>query len=382
MKTYGRLLITQVALACLCLLTRPPQLTAQDEPKGQDQQQPAQATPEQRIDQPAPVDNTVQPVAPDAAPTGSTDQTAAADHETQELLKVRLGPNYVIGPEDVIELTVFDVSDLQHVDVQVADDGTISVPLLGSIKAAGLSQRQLRDELADLWGKKYLQDPQVSVFIKAFKSRPVSVIGSVAKPGVYYLTARRTLIEVLAMAGGPARGGMEAGKLLFLQRQGGFQDLPQVDGLNQIAPDKISVELKKLIYSQDTQLNIEVKPFDNISVSRPAIIYVAGAFYRPGGYILDTKDEVSVLEAVLMAEGNTRGAKMAQAKIYRRTNSGVMTEIPLNLKKIWARKAPDVTLAANDILYVPGGSRTKGVAQTTTSSVLGIASGLIIYHGL
>jgi polysaccharide biosynthesis/export protein len=377
MKTYGRLLITQVALACLCFLTLSPQLTAQGEPKDPDQQQPAQSTPEQTVNQPAPVDNAVQPV----ALTDSMDQTGTAEDETQELLKGRLGPNYVIGPEDVIELTVFDVPDLQKINVQVADDGTIQVPLLGSVKAAGLSQRQLRDELADLWGKKYLQNPQVSVFIKDFKSRPVSVIGSVAKPGVYYLTARRTLIEVLAMAGGLARTGAAAGKVLYVERPGGFRDLPEADGITQTAPDKIELDLKKLIYSQDSKLNIEVRPFDIITVSRADIIYVTGAVKKPGGFVLEDKESVSVLEAMAMAQGFDINAAPSRAKIIRRSPSGALTEVPVDLSKVLQGHSTDTMLAANDILFVPS-SAAKATGRTTLTSVVSVLSGLLIYGRL
>ena len=381
MKTYGRLLITQVLLACLCFLICRPALRAQSEPQDPEQQPPAQATPEQKIDQPAPVDNSVQPVGPDATSTASTDQTAAADDDTQELLKGRLGPNYLLGPEDVIELTVFDVPDMQHLNVQVADDGTISVPLLGSVKAAGLSQRQLRDELADLWGAKYLQNPQVSVFIKDFKSRPVSVVGSVAKPGMYYMTARRTLIEVLAMAGGLARGGAAAGRVLYLERPGGFRDLPEAEGIKQTAPDKIEVDLRKLLYSQDTTLNLEVRPFDTITVSRADIIYVTGAVKRPGGFVLEDKESVSVLEAMAMAQGFDLNAAPARAKIIRRSPSGALTEVPIDLSKVLHGHSVDTVLAANDILFVPN-SAAKATGRTTLSSVVGVLSGLVIYGRL
>jgi len=202
---------------------------------------------------------------------------------TSLLLNNRIGPNYVIGPEDALVIDVFDVPELSRLSVQVGNDGMISVPLLGNVKAAGLTQHELRDELAEKWGEKYLQHPQVMLIIADFKSRPVSVVGAVAKPGEYYLTGRRTLVEVLAMAGGPANLGASAGKEVSVERPGGFQDVPQVDGLTQTAPDKISIELKKLLYSEDTDLNIEVKPFDTISVSRAGVVYVVGAVVRPGG---------------------------------------------------------------------------------------------------
>ena len=351
-----------------------PTLPATDQNSTQTGQAPADVT--KPVDQSVP-DSAVAPVSPDASSQAST----GASETTNILLNSRIGPNYVIGPEDVLTIDVFDVPELSKLEVEVGNDGNISVPLLGNVKAAGLTQHQLRDELAQKWGEKYLQHPQVMLTIKDFKSRPVSVVGAVAKPGEYYLTGRRTLVEVLAMAGGPANLGASAGKEVMVERPGGFQDLPPADGLTQTAPDKVSVELKKLLYNQDTDLNIEIKPFDIVSVSRAGIVYVVGAVNRPGGYVLDNKDSVSVLEAIAMAQGVGVNARSGDARIVRRSNSGTQTAVPINLKKVLAGKAPDVTLAANDILFVPN-STAKAVGKTSIGSAIGLITGLVIYRGL
>ena len=329
--------------------------------------------------QPQARDDTVQPLGPEAG--SQVFGGRPTDQAARELLTGRVGPNYLIGPEDVITINVFDVPELSKFDAQVANDGTISVPLLGSVKAAGLTQAQLRDELNEEWGAKYLNHPQVTLFIKDSKSRPVSVVGSVAKPGVVYLTGRRTLVEVIALAGGLASVGAAAGKEVSVERPGGFQDLPIVDGLTQTAPDKVSIELKKLLYSQDTALDVEVEPFDIVTVSRAGIVYLAGAFTKPGGYVLDNKDTITALEAVAMAQGLGGNARTSQAQIIRRTNSGATTERKIDLKKILEGKAPDVTLADNDILFVPN-STAKAITKSSISSVIGIISGMAIYGGL
>jgi len=393
MKVYaGRFLaVVLVGLGCACSTAR---LVAQQEPAEQsaspaDQTSPqlpaadqgtnqtagqaaaAVATP---VNQSAP-DNAVAPIAPDAATPVQTEES------TNLLLSNRIGPNYVIGPEDVLMVDVFDVPELSKLTVEVGNDGNVSVPLLGNVKAAGLTQHQLRDELAELWGKKYLQNPQVMVTIQEFKSRPVSVVGAVAKPGEYYLTGRRTLVEVLAMAGGPANLGASAGKEVMVERPEGFEDLPPVEGLKQTAPDKVSIELKKLLYSQNTDLNIEIKPFDIVSVSRAGVVYVVGAVNRPGGFLLDNKDSVSVLEAMAMAQGTGPNAKVHEARIIRRSETGTQTSTPIDLKKVMAGKAPDITLAANDILFVPN-STSKAIGKQSIATTLGIVTGLVIYRGL
>jgi polysaccharide export outer membrane protein len=337
------------------------------------------------VDQAAPPSDVTKPAdlaAPDNAVAPVSQQAGAPATDTKDLLlNNRIGPNYLIGPEDLLSIDVFDVPELSKLKVEVGNDGNISVPLLGSVKAAGLTQHQLRDELAEQWGKKYLQDPQVTVTIDEFKSRPVSVVGAVAKPGEYYLTGRRNLVEVLAMAGGPANLGAAAGKEVMVERPGGFQDVPQVDGLRQTAPDKVSIEMKKLLYSQDTGLDIEIEPFDIVSVSRAGVVYVVGAVTRPGGYLLESKDSVSVLEALAMAQGVGPNAKTKDVRIIKRSDTGVQKEIPIDLKKMMEGKSPDVTLAANDILFVPN-SAAKAVGKQTLVTSIGMLTGLVIYRGL
>src|SRR6266702_2997965 len=101
--------------------------------------------------------------------------------------------DYVIGPEDLLKIDVFQVPELSNLGARVANDGTITVPLLGTVEASGLTAKQLADSLQDKWGDKYLQSPQVTVFVQDYHAKPVSIVGAVEKPGLYYLTGPRTL---------------------------------------------------------------------------------------------------------------------------------------------------------------------------------------------
>ena len=101
-----------------------------------------------------------------------------------------------LGPEDLLEISVLEAPDFNRV-VRISDDGVISLALLGSIQAAGLTPRELQRGLEDRLRQTYMKDPQVSVFVQEMKSHPVSVIGAVEKPGVYQIRNPKTLIEVL-----------------------------------------------------------------------------------------------------------------------------------------------------------------------------------------
>ena len=109
--------------------------------------------------------------------------------------------SYKVGPGDVLDIAVFEVEELSKL-APVGAGGRISLPMLGDVPVAGMTTREIETELERRYAVKYLNDPQLSVSVKEFRSQPVSVIGAVDKPGVYQLQGSRRLIEVLAMAGG------------------------------------------------------------------------------------------------------------------------------------------------------------------------------------
>lgn len=290
------------------------------------------------------------------------------------------GTDYIIGPEDVLLIDVFNVPELSRLVVRVANDGTISLPLLGPVPAAGMSALQLRSELEAAWGKSYLEKPQVTAYVQEFHSRPVSVIGAVEKPGLYQLTGPRSLIEILSMAGGLAKVGTAPGRTVVVTRRGGFgEELQQVEGMKLVGADKIEINLRRLLYAREEGLNIEVKPYDTISVTRADVVYVVGDVRRPGGFVLADRENLTVLQALALAEGATGTAAKRKARIIRRDAGGSRTEIQVDLVKILNGESQDVELAANDILFVPS-STGKAAAKRGAEAVVGTISGMLIYR--
>jgi polysaccharide export outer membrane protein len=292
-----------------------------------------------------------------------------------------LGADYVIGPEDILTLEVMNVPELKET-VRVENDGTIPVRLLGHVKAAGLTTSQLRTDLEKSWGESYLEDPKVTVFIREFHAQPISVIGAVAKPGLYQLTGPRTLIEVISMAGGlGTRGANQPGRFLYVTRKGGFDDRQLAEGMEQTAPDQLEIDLKQLMQTRDPELNIKMKPFDIVSVSKAGVIYVIGAVKKPGGFMMEDRERVTVLQALAMAEGVGPFAKKGAARIVRQGENGSRQEIPVDLGKVVKGTGEDVEMSANDILIVPDNTAKywgmRGV-ETAISTVTAAA----IYGGL
>jgi polysaccharide export outer membrane protein len=293
--------------------------------------------------------------------------------------KLEVSPDYVIGPEDVLDVEVFNVPELTKT-VRVANDGFISLPLLERVKAAGYTTTELRQELEEKWGETYLQQPQVSIFVRDFHARPVSVIGAVERPGLYYLAARRSLIEVLSMAGGLGKKSSAAsGRTVIVTRKGGFGDLHMTEGMRLLAPDKLEVDLSRLLYSNDDSTNIEIRPLDVVSVSKAPVIYVVGEVKKAGGFVLEDRERVTVLQALALAEGLYGNPSKKNAKIIRPAADGSRKELRINLGKIMRGKAPDIEMAANDILFVPM-SASKAAVKQATSSAVSTISGLIIWR--
>ncbi|PYU89878.1 MAG: hypothetical protein DMG25_18115 [Acidobacteria bacterium] len=279
-----------------------------------------------------------------------------------------LGPDYVLGPEDVVNIEVFNVPELKQT-VRVENDGTIWVKLLGRVKVVGLTTEALREELESGWGKNYLENPKVVVFVREFHGRPVSVIGAVEKPGLYQLPGPRTLIEVLSMAGGLLkRTNGAAGRTVYITRKGDFGDLEMAPGMHQTAAHQIEIDLKRLLYSRNV-------------ASKAGVVYVAGEVKKPGGFLLDDRDTFTVLEALALAEGLTANAAKKSARVIRRSDNGSLSETQVDVGKILNGKADDVVLAANDVLFIPN-SRVKYVGKRTAESVVGTLSGLIVFRGL
>lgn len=315
-------------------------------------------------------------VSPAPAGVPAEDRTLTPDNSAP---RQRLSTDYVIGPEDVLDIDVFSVPELTKT-VRVANDGTISLALLGHVRAAGFTTEQLRKELERRWGQSYLENPQVTVFVREFHAQPVSVIGAVERPGIYELKGPRTLIDILSMAGGLAKLGTAPGRTIVVTRRGGFgEELQLVEGMNLVGADKVEINLQRLLYTREAGLNIEIRPFDTISVSRADIVYVVGDVKKPGGFVLADRENVTVLQALALAEGLSGTAAKRQARIIRRDAKGTRTEIPLDLVKILSGKSQDVELAANDVLFVPV-STGKAAARRGAEAVLGTISGILIYR--
>ena len=226
-------------------------------------------------------------------------------------LSARQSGNYVIGPQDVLTITVWDQADLSG-KFTVEADGSFSFPLIGRIKAGGLTLRELETSLKKRLADGYFKNPQVSVAIETYRSQRVFVVGEVRNPGTYPLTGDMTLIEVLARAGSTTISA--SGEAVIVRPPtGNTTSGPVLPGQGE--SDVIKVDIKDL-QSGVMSRNVALRDGDTIFVLRAESIYVFGQVKNPGAYALQQKD-TSVLQALSLAGGVTDRGSTSRIKIVR-----------------------------------------------------------------
>ena len=244
--------------------------------------------------------------------------------------------NYVVGPQDVLTITSFDQDDLSG-KYAVDADGTFTFPLIGRVKAGGLTLRQLEAELKRLLKDGFFKDPQLAVAVETYKSQKVHIVGEVRNPDTYPLEGDMSLIELIAKAGSTLPTA--SGEALIVRARAGQQTTgPVMPNGNET--DVTTVDLKEL-QSGALSHNIALRDGDTIFVPRAETVYVFGQVKAPGAYPIQRN--TTVLQALSLAGGvNERGAT-GRIKIVR-IEKGQTVEIKVKLTDI---------VRAGDTIMVP-----------------------------
>jgi polysaccharide export outer membrane protein len=283
-------------------------------------------------------------------------------------------PIQKIGPNDLIAVSVYDSPELTR-PIRVDADGLIHLPMLkGAITAKGLMPAELERSIAQaLVDEKLIVDPFVTVTVAEYSSRPISVTGSVKTPVTFQATGPVTLLEAITRAGGITP---DAGNEILVSRKADASR-PGASGLVQ------RVSVKSLIEGGDPGVNIELSGGEEIRVPEGGKIFVIGNVRKPGAYPLQGDSATTVLQVLALAEGLSPNAGN-QAFVFRReSGSSNKNEIPVELKKILDRKAPDTALTASDILYVPDNrGRRLGLAALERVLMFGTTAGAtaLVWH--
>jgi len=285
---------------------------------------------------------------------------------------------YVLGPDDSLKIWALGVDEISDKPVRIDTAGYVDLPLLGRVQAAGMTVEQFEASLLQRLHSE-VKDPRVSVELVDFGSQPVTIIGAVNQPGVHQLQGRKTLAEVLSLAGGLKT---DCGPRINISRSLKFGEIPlptaNTDSTGQFSI--ADVDVKQLMEAKNPALNIAIQPNDVITVPQAEMVYVIGEVKKPGGIVLSEKSSVSVLEALSYAEGLTGTPSAQHSKILRPVPGQTQRqEIALDLKKILAGKGEDIALRPNDILFVPT-STPKKAAVRAAEAAIQTATGVVIWR--
>lgn len=287
---------------------------------------------------------------------------------------------YLLGPEDELTLSgpELDEAGSPLRVVRVDGQGDIQVPLVGRVHIAGMTVQQAEEELNKRLST-YIRKPQVVLEVKELRSQPASVVGAVNAPGVHQVSGRKTLVEMISMAGGIRP---DAGYSIRITRQIEWGCIP-LAGATTDASGKYSVaqvSLTDILEAKNPGENIQILPHDVISIPKAELIYVTGGVKKSGGFVLGEHQSMSVIQAVSLAEGLTSTADKKHAKILRmQPGTDQRVEIAVDLKSMFEGKAGDVPLQGKDILFIPD-SAGKKVALRILEAAIQTGTGVAIYR--
>jgi polysaccharide export outer membrane protein len=250
-------------------------------------------------------------------------------------------PDYRLGPEDLVQITLYNIPvgevgvTPRTTDARVSQAGMLSLPLLGDVPVAGLTTSGLEQLLRGRYNQ-YLHNPQVGVQVKEYRSQVVTVAGAVRTPVVYQLTGPKTLLDMLAIAGGISE---RAGSQVHLYRQG-------PEGRQSYVVDLLALA------NNPTLVNMAVQAGDVVNVPQAGMFFVDGAVRLPGSYALSRP--YTLTQALSVAGGvNRELASYSGTTVYRRRPGAEAEIIPVDLTAIWDGKASDPPIEADDVIVVP-----------------------------
>ncbi len=246
---------------------------------------------------------------------------------------------FTLGPGDLLDIQVLNLDEING-EYQVDNVGAINLPYLNQLLVKDLSAQQLQDLITERLAKSYLNDPQVIVKVKQQRSRPVSVIGAVNRPGQITITYDIDLLHVLSQAGGVTENASD--KLLVIRRSD--------KGIGAT----LQIDLDALLNQGKSHLNIPIFPGDTVNVPLDIAfsVYVTGEVVRPGELKFSSKEPVTLMQVIAKAGGLTDYARQKKVMVKRQSD-GKFAEFKVNVKNIKAGKEDDFTIVANDIVIVP-----------------------------
>lgn len=280
------------------------------------------------------------------------------------------GQDYRIGKDDLIEVAVFEAPELGGAS-RVTATGKVTLPLIGAVDVSGHTVPEVEEAVEQALKEKYVNDPHVTVFLREYASQPVSVIGAVKLPGIYQIKGEKSLLDMLAMAQGFDGEAGNTIQIIRAKSPGSGPDEPA---------ERVSVNAQDLIENGKTELNVAIHAGDTINVLRAGSVFVVGEVNRPNEFVLRNGKNVTLTQALALANGFSKDAKKDKCTVIRYHKDGSKEEIKADAGKILRGQADDITMLPNDILFVPA-AKLKPAALRVLDSTIAVATGRLIYAG-
>lgn len=249
------------------------------------------------------------------------------------------GAEYRIGPRDLLEIKVLELPEL-NVDRRVNESGALALPLVGDLNVSGLTAAEAAERLEAILTAKYVNRANVSVQIKEFSNKPISIVGAVARPGSLTISGRWDLLQAISAAGGLAPG---SGKRIYVLRRA-------ENGLS----DRLEISTDDLFVNPSPKWNVPVFPSDVVNVpARTSVrIFCLGEVKSPGALEFDLDDRLTLLSVIAKAGGLTDRASRSSIRVKRRGSDGKDAEIVADYKRIVSGKDQDLPLRGDDVVIV------------------------------
>ena len=260
--------------------------------------------------------------------------------------------DYAVGPEDQLSVVFFGANELDRT-VRINGQGEISLPLVGPVKAGGLSPQALEQRLAQLYREgEYIKEPQISVEVKEYRHQRVMVTGAVVSPGAHEVIGPRTLLEILGKAGGLTDKAGETVHVIRSQSASEVRKGLKREDIRSFSPgsETIVVDLNRLVAQGALELNLPIKNGDVIHVPFAKNAYVLGAVMKPGN--VTVKDRLTAAQAVALAGGQHSLLASDRVTILRLNERGEAVILTMDLGKVTAGQEADIPLKENDIITV------------------------------
>src|SRR5579862_103784 len=264
-----------------------------------------------------------------------------------------------LGIEDLLDISVYNVPELTS-KVRIDSNGEVNLPLVNNVHLAGLTTEQAENVVAKrLADGGFVKNPHVTVFVNQAVSQTASVLGEVVRPGVYPILGEQRLFDLISNAGGLTDKAGPTVSVTHRNQPG--------------SPVKLTISRN---FADHAESDLPIFAGDTVIVWKADVVYVVGDVGRPSGLLMES-GRLTVLQAIAMAGGTTRTAKLSAARIIHRSAAG-LTETPVQLNKILEAKASDIPMQPDDILFVPTSIRKTFTGQTVQTALQAAAAASII----